>query len=220
MSQGSRQHGAFSGFPPGIAYHRQYFDAVTQRILLTEISSILTAAPPFQPVMPRTGKPFSVMMSNCGPLGWVSDRSGYRYQPLHPVTSAPWPTMPARLLDLWQALSAAPAKPEACLINLYSSAAKMGSHQDRDEADILCPVVSVSLGDDAVFHIGGTSRSGPKSRVTLRSGDVLVMGGPSRLAFHGIDRLYPGTSTLDLDALHPACRRLNLTVRRVSPVSP
>ena len=170
--------------------------------------------------MPRSGRPFSVMMSNCGSLGWVSDRAGYRYQRHHPVTNAPWPAIPAQLRDLWHTVSGAPADPEACLINLYAANAKMGSHQDRDEADTHCPVVSVSIGDDAVFHIGGTSRTGPKSRITLRSGDVLVMGGPSRLAFHGIDHLHPDTSTVNLDAIHPDCRRINLTLRRVNIVVP
>ena len=216
MSQGSRQKAIAGGFPDGVAYHPDYFDTAGQTALLAAISAILERAPPFQPVMPRTGKAFSVVMSNCGPLGWVSDRAGYRYQPCHPQTGKPWPPMPRVLVKLWRDVSRAALEPEACLINFYAAGAKMGSHQDRDEADRHCPVVSVSLGDDAVFHIGGTTRAGPKARTTLRSGDVLVMGGASRFAYHGIDKVVAGTSKLDLDALHPGCRRINLTLRRVT----
>ena len=216
VSQGARRAAIAGGFPDGAAYHRDYFDEAGQRALLAAVSGILQGAPPFQPVMPRTGKPFSVVMSNCGPLGWVSDRAGYRYQPCHLQSGAPWPPMPGPLVDLWRNVSGAAVEPEACLINFYAAGAKMGTHQDRDEADLDCPVVSVSLGDDAVFHIGGTTRAAPKKQITLHSGDVLVMGGTSRLAFHGIDRLRPGTSNLDLGALHPGCRRINLTLRRVT----
>ena len=189
-------------------------DAKQQTALAHEIFAILTAAPPFQPTMPRTGKPFSVRMSNCGPLGWVSDKErGYRYQATHPVTGLPWPPMPEILLDLWRKVAQCPALPEACLINLYEKKAKMGAHQDRDEADFSAPVLSVSLGDDAVFHVGGTTRSDPKVRVTLKSGDVLLLEGESRLAFHGIDRVLPDTSLL-----LPEGGRINLTLRRVTAV--
>ena len=164
--------------------------------------------------MPRTGTPFSVEMSNCGALGWVSDMAGgYRYQATHPVTGKPWPPMPEVLLALWRNVARCPVPPEACLINLYHAKAKMGAHQDRDEADFSAPVVSVSLGDDAVFHVGGLKRTDPKVRVTLRSGDVLVLEGASRLAFHGIDRVLPGTSLL-----LPQKGRINLTLRRVTAV--
>ena len=187
-------------------------DHCAQAGLHDEIQQILRAAPPFRPVMPRTGKPFSVEMSNCGPLGWVSDKiGGYRYQPTHPLTDQPWPAMPRMLMDLWREVAGCALPPEACLINIYSGSAKMGAHQDRDEANFSAPVVSVSLGDDAVFHVGGTKRTDPKQRVTLRSGDVLVLEGESRLAFHGIDRVLPGTSQL-----LPAGGRINLTLRRVT----
>ena len=179
---------------------------------MAEIVNILLAAPPFRPAMPRTGKPFSVEMSNCGPLGWVSDKDrGYRYQPCHPVSGRSWPPIPQILLDLWRREARYPADPEACLINLYNGSARMGSHQDRDEGDFTAPVLSVSLGDDAVFHVGGTKRTDPKRRITLRSGDVLLLEGESRLAFHGIDRLKPGTSLL-----LPQGGRINLTLRRVT----
>ncbi len=189
-------------------------DPAAQVALRDAIDAVLQAAPPFQPAMPRTGKPFSVRMSNCGSLGWVSDKlGGYRYQATHPVTGRPWPAMPEQLLALWRDVARCSAPPEACLINLYDGAAKMGSHQDRDESDFTAPVLSVSLGDDAVFHVGGLARTDPKVRVTLRSGDVLVLEGESRLAFHGIDRVLADTSLL-----LPQGGRINLTMRRVSTV--
>ena len=187
-------------------------DGGAQSALAAEIARILAAAPPFRPTMPRTGTPFSVEMSNCGPLGWVSDKTGgYRYQATHPLTGQPWPPIPDLLLALWRDVARCPVPPEACLINLYDAKARMGAHQDRDEADLSAPVVSVSLGDDAVFHVGGLKRTDPKVRVTLRSGDVLVLEGESRLAFHGIDRVLSGTSML-----LPREGRINLTMRRVT----
>ena len=219
MSQGSRDRQVASPKCKGLVYHPLYFGVQRQVDLLAAIALVVRGAPLFRPVMPRTGKPFSVAMTNCGPLGWVSDRAGYRYQPLHPVTGAPWPPIPRLLLDLWGDVANGAAAPEACLVNIYTASARMGSHQDRDEADFSAPVVSVSLGEDAVFHAGGAKRTDPKSRMTLRSGDVLVLGGEARLAFHGIDRVLPGTSQLDLSALHTNCRRVNLTLRRVSPVT-
>jgi DNA oxidative demethylase len=192
----------------------QALDAASQAGLRDAILQVLADAPLFQPAMPRTGKPFSVRMSNCGPLGWVSDKTGgYRYQATHPETGRPWPAMPEALLALWRDVARCPAPPEACLINLYDGKAKMGAHQDRDEADFTAPVLSVSLGDDAVFHVGGLKRTDPKVRVTLRSGDVLVLEGESRLAFHGIDRVLPDTSLL-----LPQGGRINLTLRRVTQV--
>lgn len=183
-----------------------------QQTLLSEIDACLAVAPRFTPTMPRTGKPFSVAMSNAGPLGWVSDRErGYRYQATHPMTGKPWPPIPATLLGLWKTFADYPFAPEACLINFYVTGAKMGSHVDRDEQDRLAPVLSVSLGDDAVFHVGGTERGGRKDRVTLKSGDVLLLEGPSRFAYHGIDRVLAGTSTLI-----PGGGRINLTLRRVT----
>ena len=190
-------------------------DRPAQEHLRDQILAILAAAPPFQPAMPRTGTPFSVRMSNCGPLGWVSDKvGGYRYQATHPETGRPWPAMPEPLLAIWRDVARCPAPPEACLINLYDGTAKMGAHQDRDEADFTAPVLSVSLGDDAVFHVGGLKRTDPKVRVTLRSGDVLVLEGESRLAFHGIDRVLPDTSLL-----LPHGGRINLTLRRVTKIA-
>ena len=162
--------------------------------------------------MPRTGKPFSVRMTNCGPLGWVSDATGgYRYQATHPVTGEPWPPMPDCLVKLWDRVTGYPAPPEACLINYYAPSARMGSHRDEDEEDKAAPVVSISLGDDATFHVGGLRRSDPKQRLVLRSGDVFVLGGAARLAYHGIDRIHAGTSDLLAEG-----GRFNLTLRRVT----
>ena len=168
-------------------------------------------APLFTPVMPRTGRPFSVRMTNLGSLGWVSDRAGYRYQPTHPETGRPWPPIPHVVLDIWRNVSGYPHDPQACLVNHYREGAKMGLHRDEDEEDFSAPVVSISLGDTAVFRIGGTERGGRTETLKLSSGDVLVMGGKSRLCHHGIDRVLTGTSTLLKDG-----GRLNLTLRRVT----
>jgi alkylated DNA repair protein (DNA oxidative demethylase) len=186
-------------------------DGAGQRALLSELDEAIRRAPFFTPVMPRTGRPFSVAMTNLGPLGWVSDRAGYRYQATHPVTAEPWPPIPDMVLDLWRAVSGYPHDPQACLVNYYRAGAKMGLHQDSDEEDFAAPVVSVSLGDTAVFRIGGRERGGPTKSIRLASGDVLVMGGESRLCYHGIDRIVPGTSRL-----LPQGGRINLTLRRVT----
>ena len=196
---------------PGLEIHRGLLNRAAQAELLAQVRAGLAAAPPFQPVMPRSGRPFSVRMSNFGPLGWVSDRQGYRYQPLHPVTGQPWPAIPACVLAIWRQVADWPGDPEACLVNLYGPQARMGLHQDRDEHDLSAPVVSISLGDDALFRVGGEARGGPTTGVRLRSGDVLVMGGESRLRHHGVARIYPGSSTL---AGEPG--RINLTLRRVT----
>ncbi len=196
---------------PGLAYHPGRLDRAGQEALRDAVLSGLAAAPPFTPAMPRTGKPFSVAMSNCGPLGWVSDAAGYRYQPRHPTTGRAWPPIPGALIDLWGDLAGYAHPPEACLVNLYDARARMGLHQDRDEADVSAPVLSVSLGDTAVFRWGGEARKDPTRSIRLRSGDVLVLGGPARLLFHGIDRVVAGSSTL-----LPGGGRINLTLRRVT----
>jgi alkylated DNA repair protein (DNA oxidative demethylase) len=197
---------------PGVALWREYFPRAAQAALLDDITARIADAPLYKPVMPKTGTPFSVEETNFGPLGWISDRAGYRYAPRHPVTDAPWPDIPPTLLALWDAVADYPAPPECCLVNLYRGAAKMGAHQDRDEAATEAPVVSVSLGDNALFRFGGTTRKGPTQSVTLTSGDVLVFGGPARLMFHGIDRVVGGSSTLV-----PGGGRFNLTLRRITP---
>lgn len=193
-----------------------YFDRKAQGELLREIAGVLSAAPLFTPAMPRTGKPFSVHMSNCGPLGWVSSKEGgYRYQPAHPETGKPWPEIPRMLLELWREVAAYPAPPEACLINVYSATARMGLHRDEDEEDFSAPVVSVSLGDTARFRIGGLARKDPTRSFDLKAGDVLILGGDARLCYHGVDRIKPGTSDLIGDGL-PDAARINLTLRRVT----
>jgi len=190
--------------------------------LLVDIVAVLRLAPLYQPTMPRTGKPLSVMMSNCGPLGWVTDKdNGYRYQPTHPQTGLPWPPMPKILTDLWASHAPYPHPPEACLINYYAEGTRMGLHQDRDEADFDAPVLSVSLGDTARFRLGGTTRGGPTESFLLRSGDVMILAGPNRLAFHGVDKVLAGSSNLLLayPDLFPAGGRINLTMRRVTKPS-
>lgn len=171
-------------------------------------------APFYRPTMPVSGKFFSVEETNFGPLGWVSDKSGYRYQRTHPLTASPWPDFPPIPVDLWREIADAP-DPECCLVNLYRAGARMGLHQDRDEQALSAPVVSVSLGDDALFRIGGTARKAATQSLVLSSGDVVMFGGPARLAYHGIDRIRPGSSSLI-----PGGGRINLTMRRVTEPAP
>lgn len=198
--------------PPGIRHMPGFLDVEAQRSLVETIREAVQQAPLYTPAMPRTGKEMSVRMTNCGTLGWVTDKErGYRYQATHPSTGKPWPAIPPMLLDLWRTVSAYPHDPEACLINFYDSSAKMGLHQDRDEADFAAPVVSVSLGDSCLFRVGQTTREGPTKSFRLNSGDVVVLGGESRLAFHGVDRIYPTTSALLKNG-----GRINLTLRRVT----
>lgn len=187
-----------------------FFDRATQEALIGQLRETILRAPLFTPVMPKSGRPFSVQMTNCGPLGWVSDVRGYRYQATHPATGGPWPPIPDVLLQCWTDLACFGAPPQACLVNYYGPQARMGLHQDRDEEDLSAPVLSVSLGATCLFRIGGTERTAPTRSFRLASGDVLVMGGASRLAFHGVDRLIAGTSTL-----LAGVARINLTLRRV-----
>jgi len=194
---------------PGVVLWREYFSPAAQTALLDTVMQRLAAAPLYRPLMPGSGKPFSVEESNFGPLGWVSDKAGYRYQATHPVTGATWPDIPQDLLALWDEL-AAMAPPQCCLVNLYRHGARMGLHQDRDENDLAAPVIGVSLGEDALFRIGGPSRGAGTVSVVLASGDVIRFGGEARLAYHGIDRVKPGTSRLI-----PGGGRLSLTLRRV-----
>lgn len=196
---------------PGLNHLPGFIDRDVQRELVDALRAVVSEAPFFTPVMPRTGRPFSVRMTNLGSLGWVSDRAGYRYQAVHPETGRPWPPIPEVVLDIWRKVSGYAHDPEACLVNYYREGAKMGLHRDEDEEDFSAPVVSISLGDTAVFRIGGTERGGKTETLKLASGDVLVMGGESRLCYHGIDRVLSGTSTLLKDG-----GRINLTLRRVT----
>ncbi len=195
---------------PGIRYFPGYLDRKAQEQLLETLRNLVKEAPLFSPTMPKTGKPFSVKMSNCGPLGWVSDQRGYRYQPHHPITGKSWPPIPDMVLATWRDVSGFAADPDACLINYYASDAKMGLHQDKDEQTFEAPIVSISLGATALFRYGLTEKPSPTRSVKLQSGDVLVFGGPARLVYHGIDRLIAGTSDLvSKDG------RINLTLRKV-----
>jgi len=188
-----------------------YLDRAAQEAVLAALRDVMHVAPIYTPRMPKSGKPMSVRMTNCGALGWVTDERGYRYQPLHPVTDLPWPAIPAILLKAWQELARYPHPPEACLVNVYGPDARMGLHQDRDEEDFAAPVVSLSLGDTCLFRVGGDKRSDPTRSLKLASGDAVVLGGDARLAFHGVDRILPGTSTL-----LPEGGRINVTMRRVT----
>jgi len=186
-------------------------DPAAQSALLEDVFRLVERAPFYRPFMPGSGRPFSVEETNFGSLGWISDVNGYRYGRHHPYTDRSWPAIPDVLLALWDETTGYAAPPQCCLVNLYRDGARMGLHQDRDEAALGAPVLSVSLGDEALFRIGGTSRRGPTKSFTLRSGDVLTFGGPARLAYHGIDRVVAGTS-----GLVPGGGRINLTLRRVT----
>jgi len=188
------------------------FAAANAAVLVADVARV-TASAPFRHLVTPGGYTMSVAMSNCGRVGWVSDRRGYRYDPVDPDSGSPWPAIPASFLDL--AVSAA-AKggfpgydPDACLINRYAAGAKLGIHQDRDEDDQWAPIVSVSLGLPAVFLWGGKKRSDPLRRLRVESGDVAVWGGPARFVYHGVAPLKAGEHPLTGDV------RINLTFRKV-----
>jgi len=197
----------------GILHLPGYLDRAAQEALVETIRAIVAEAPLYVPVMPGTGKPMSVRMTNCGSLGWVTDKAeGYRYQSFHPQTKQAWPDIPGSLLKLWADIAGYEKPPQACLVNFYADDAKMGLHQDKDEQDLKAPVVSISLGNSCLFRIGGTGRTDRTSSIKLASGDIVVLGGEGRLCFHGVDRIYPSTSTLLKNG-----GRINLTLRRVTP---
>lgn len=196
---------------PGLRYFPGHLDLAVQTRLVDCLRSAVLEAPLFSPTMPRTGRPFSVRMTNLGQLGWVSDLSGYRYQATHPQSGRSWPPIPEELLAIWREVADYPHLPQACLVNFYGAGARMGLHRDADEQDLSAPVVSVSLGDTAIFRLGGLQRGGRTESLRLASGDVLVLGGAARLCYHGVDRIIPGSSTLLRDG-----GRLNLTLRRVT----
>ncbi len=190
------------------ALYPGYLSPPLQDRIVADIRAVVAAAPLFSPMTPW-GKPMSVKMTSAGRYGWVADRRGYRYSATHPE-GTPWPAIPASVLAVWHELVGPDRAPDCCLVNFYAEGARMGLHQDRDEKDFAWPVLSISLGDDARFRIGGTERGGKTASVWLRSGDVLTLGGEARLAYHGIDRIAPGTSTL-----LPKGGRINLTLRVV-----
>lgn len=190
----------------GARIWRQRLDRSAQAALVEDLRDVVRAAPLFSPTT-RAGKAMSVRMSSAGRFGWFSDRKGYRYIDRHP-SGAPWPAIPGRVLDLWRALAGTGREPDCCLVNFYGEGARMGLHQDRDEADLTEPVLSISLGDEGLFRIGGTSRGGRTQSTWLASGDVLLLSGRARLAFHGIDRIRFGSSNLLGKG-----GRINLTLR-------
>ncbi len=193
----------------GFELHKSYLDEAAQTALVGELCQVIRQAPLFSPQTPY-GKPMSVQMTSAGRFGWYADRSGYRYVERHPGGGS-WPPIPEQVLAIWRDVSGVTREPECCLVNYYSEGAKMGLHQDRDEADFSMPVVSVSLGDSALFRIGNTTRGGRTESVWLESGDVMVMGGDARLTYHGVDRIRYGSSSL-----LPKGGRINLTLRVVS----
>lgn len=190
----------------GFEIHKARLSPEAQAALVEDLRRVAAAAPFFTPVTSR-GQPMSVRMTSCGELGWMSDRRGYRYEPRHP-SGAPWPPIPEAVLTLWRDLATAERDPDSCLVNWYGETARMGLHRDADEAEFRWPVLSISLGDAAVFRMGGLERSDPTSSVSLESGDVVVMSGSARLAYHGIDRIRFGSSRL-----LPQGGRINLTCR-------
>jgi DNA oxidative demethylase len=193
----------------GVQVFHGFLSPAAQAGMVADLRAVAAAAPFFTPVTPG-GRPMTVRMTAAGRFGWITDRRGYRYEPLHPC-GRPWPPIPASVLAVWDGVAACDRAPECCLVNLYRDGARMGLHQDRDEQDFTCPVVSVSLGDEALFRIGTVEKGGPTGSVWLRSGDVVVMGGPARLVHHGIDRVREGSSTL-----LEGGGRINLTLRVVT----
>jgi len=195
----------------GFRFLPEYFSPAQQRALVMVVLGLLDENPVYRGAMPRTGKPLSVRNTNLGPLGWVSDIKGYRYQPLHPETGKAWPAIPDMLMDLWRDVANYAAPPQACLVNWYEAGSRLGLHIDADETARDAPVVSVSLGSRALFRLGGLERTSPTSSMRLASGDVVILGGQARRAYHGVDRIYPESSTLV-----PGGGRINLTLRRVT----
>ncbi|WP_299950160.1 alpha-ketoglutarate-dependent dioxygenase AlkB [uncultured Ruegeria sp.] len=190
----------------GFDIRKAYLNAAAQTALIDLLRPILKATPLYRPVTP-SGKEMSVRMTSAGALGWVTDRAGYRYQDTHPKGMG-WPAIPEEILSIWRDLTGADRQPDCCLINYYGEGTKMGLHQDKDEADFSWPVLSISLGDDALFRIGNTTRGGKTESIWLSSGDVVIMGGPARLTYHGVDRIRFGSSKL-----LPKGGRINLTLR-------
>lgn len=197
-----------SSMGAGFRLYKSWLDRTAQEALRAEVAAVVAAAPPFSPMTPW-GKPMRVRMTSAGRYGWFADRRGYRYVDRHPE-GAPWPPIPEGALAIWRALVGPERMPDCCLVNLYDAGARMGLHRDADEADFSWPVLSVSLGDFAVFRMGGPARTDPTQSVVLESGDVVLMGDEARLAYHGIDRIRAGSSTLLPDG-----GRINLTLRVV-----
>ncbi|WP_425486622.1 alpha-ketoglutarate-dependent dioxygenase AlkB family protein [Amaricoccus macauensis] len=192
----------------GFDVRKGWLSPSAQAVMASDVAAVVAAAPFFAPMTPW-GKPMSVRMTSAGKYGWFTDRRGYRYVERHP-SGSPWPPIPASVLDVWRALVSTERLPDCCLVNWYGGTARMGMHRDADETDFGWPVLSISLGDPAVFRVGGLARSDPSRTIVLESGDVVTFGGPARLAYHGIDRIRAGGSRV-----WPDGGRVNLTLRVV-----
>lgn len=186
-----------------------YLDEGAQAAMVEEVRAVVRAAPLVVPVTPG-GREMSVRMTAAGRVGWVTDRAGYRYAEAHP-SGVEWPAVPASVLAVWRDVTGLAREPDCCLVNWYGAGAKMGLHQDKDEGDFSWPVLSISLGDEALFRMGGVARADGTESLWLRSGDVVVMGGAARLAWHGVDRVRHGSSRLLAQG-----GRINLTCRVVA----
>lgn len=201
--------------PEGARLFRGRLSVPEQLAILNDVAAVIEEAPPFRPQMP-TGPYMINTLTNCGPLGWLSDKRGYRYEATHPVTAKPWPPIPSVVLAVAKQAAADTGyafEPDACLVNIYAADGRLSLHRDYDEADFAWPIVSLSFGNDADFQLGGPARSGPTTTFTLTSGDVFVLAGPSRLRYHGVKRIRPGTSPITHEVL-PEGGRINLTLRR------
>jgi len=198
--------------PEGLVFRPLAVDLGAQKALLAAVRAVAAAAPLAQTRVMGGGMT-SAAMTNCGTAGWWSDAKGYRYETRRPGSGEPWPPMPEVFLETVRRIVAGSPwpgfAPDACLINFYGPEAKMGLHQDRNERDFNEPIVTVSLGDGADFIVGGLKRTGPTVSLRVQSGDAVIMGGESRMRFHGVRRIHPGTSPLgDLGG------RFSLTFRK------
>ena len=193
----------------GFEIRKGHLDMAAQHALIAALRPVLKAAPLYRPDTPNW-RAMSVRMTSAGQFGWFSDRSGYRYVRTHP-SGVPWPAIPDEVLAIWDDVIGPGRRPECCLINYYNASARMGLHQDRDEADFSWPVLSVSLGDSGLLRIANPERGGSTESIWLDSGDVVVMGSAARLTYHGIDRIRAGSSRL-----LPKGGRINLTLRVVT----
>jgi alkylated DNA repair protein (DNA oxidative demethylase) len=197
----------------GVKIYQGMISPEAQSALVEELRGLTRQAPLFSPMTPY-GKPMSVKMTSAGRFGWYSDRRGYRYEGQHPQ-GQPWPQIPQPILDIWRQVVSAERDPDCCLVNFYGQDARMGMHQDKDEADFSWPVLSISLGDDALFRIGNLTRGGKTESLWLKSGDVVVIGGDARLVYHGVDKIRFGSSSLLAKG-----GRINLTCRVVTYSAP